>query len=79
MSPTLPSGITDSINIFTLEKIWLGKHFAGLSRVLRLSSRPWGRRCYRVEKYKETVKVSTGRNAGLVHLLKQRLPPPNSP
>lgn len=31
MSPTLPSGITDSINIFTLEKIWLGKPFAGLS------------------------------------------------
>lgn len=37
MSPTLPSGITDSINIFTLKKIWLGKHFAGLSRFFHLS------------------------------------------
>lgn len=41
MSPTLPSGITDSINIFTLEKIWLGKHCAGLSGLFHLSSPPW--------------------------------------
>lgn len=78
MSPTLPSGITDSINIFTLEKIWLGKHFAVLSRFFHLSSQPYGRRGYCLERYKDTVKVSTGRKPGHVHLLRQRLPPPNS-
>lgn len=56
MSPTLPSGITDSINIFTLEKIWLGKHFAGLSRFFHLSSQPRGWDCYSVRR--DTKKLS---------------------
>lgn len=56
MSPTLPSGITDSINIFTLEKIWLGKHCAGLSRFFHLPSQPWGWGGYCVRR--DTKKLS---------------------
>lgn len=56
MSPTLLSGITDSINIFTLEKIWLGEHFAGLSTFFHLSSQPWSRSCYCVRR--DTKKLS---------------------
>lgn len=79
MSPTLPSGTTDSINIFKLEKIWLGKHFAVLSRFFHLSSQPWGRNCYLVRR--DTKKLSRfpqEENLGM-SICWGRLPPPNSP
>lgn len=79
MSPTLPSGITDSINIFTLEKIWLGKPIAGLSRFFHLSSQPWARNCYRVRGDTKNCQGFHRKKAWACPFAEARLPPPNSP
>lgn len=74
MSPSLPSGITDSINIFTLEKIWLGKHSARLSKFFHLSSPLWSKVVTVFAEIQRNCQGFHRKKPVNVHLLRQRLP-----